>query len=170
MWDPQDKLYYDYDFVHRRIRRYAFLTTFYPLWAGFATPAQAAGVVKNLARFERPGGLQTSQYRSGDQWDAPFGWAPLQWIAVQGLRRYGYRAEADRISKRFLSLVQREFARHGSLEEKYDVLRRSDDVAGTLRFGYRSNEAGFGWTNAVFTALYDELSPVDQSKVLAGRN
>ena len=53
--------------------------------------------------------LQTSQFSSGDQWDAPFGWAPLEWIAVEGLRRYGYSREADRISEKFLSLVLREF-------------------------------------------------------------
>jgi len=90
----------------------------------------------------------------------------LQWIAVQGLRRYGYRADADRISKRFLSMVQREFQRHHDLEEKYDVVRATDDVKGGLRYGYHSNEAGFGWTNAVFTALLDELPPSGQREVL----
>ena len=114
--------------------------------------------MRNLSRFERPGGLQTSEFQSGDQWDAPFGWAPLQWIAVQGLRRYGYQTDAERISKRFLSLVQREFVRHHNIEEKYDVVRNSEEVTPGLRYGYHSNEAGFGWTNAVFTALLDELS------------
>jgi alpha,alpha-trehalase len=169
MWDAQDGLYYDYDFVHGLIRRYPFLTTFYPLWAGIASKEQAARVVRNLARFERPGGLQTSEFKSGDQWDAPFGWAPLQWIAVEGLRRYGYRTEADRISKRFLSLVERQFRQHGTLEEKYDVVRQSDEVSSDLRFGYRSNEAGFGWTNAVFTALFDELPPDVQREILNQR-
>ena len=148
------------------IRRYPFLTTFYPLWAGIASQEQAAHVVRNLAMFERPGGLRTSEFQSGDQWDAPFGWAPLQWIAVQGLRRYGYKTEANRISKRFLSLVERQFRRHGTLEEKYDVVRQSDQVSSGLRFGYRTNEAGFGWTNAVFTALFDELPLASQREVL----
>src|SRR5258708_14283351 len=78
MWDERDGYYYDYDFAHRRTRRYPFLTTFYPLWAGFASRDQAARIVKNLSALERPGGLQTSTFQSGDQWDAPFGWAPLQ--------------------------------------------------------------------------------------------
>jgi alpha,alpha-trehalase len=157
MWDARDGRYYDYDFVHKRLRRYPFLTTFYPLWAGIASPDQAARVTRNLPVFERPGGLQTSAYRSGDQWDSPFGWAPLQWIAIQALRRYGYREAADRISIRFLSLVQQEYVRHGTIVEKYDVVRRRADLGGLLRFGYRSNEPGFGWTNAVFTALFDDL-------------
>jgi alpha,alpha-trehalase len=65
-------------------------------------------------------------------------------------------------------LVQQEFQRHHNLEEKYDVVRRSEDVTSGLRYGYHSNEAGFGWTNAVFTALLDELSPQDQRDVLHG--
>ena len=109
MWDEHDGLYYDYQFVSHRRRRYPFLTTFYPLWAGIASKEQAARVAANLPMFERPGGLQTSTVASGDQWDAPFGWAPLQMIAVEGLRRYGYEKEANRISREFLSLVVQEF-------------------------------------------------------------
>src|SRR5579872_1481700 len=78
MWDEKDGLYYDYEFVHKRIRHYPFLTTFFPLWTGIASKEQAAAVEKSLPRFERDGGLQTSTFESGNQWDAPFGWAPLQ--------------------------------------------------------------------------------------------
>jgi alpha,alpha-trehalase len=166
LWDSQDGLYYDYQFVTHQVRRYPFVTTFYPLWAGIASPEQAARIVKNLPLFERPGGLQTSTKASGDQWDAPFGWAPLQMIAIQGLRRYGYQKDADRISRAFLSLVMQEFRKHGTVLEKYDVVRRSSDLRGEIVFGYRSNEAGFGWTNAVFTALLDELPPAEQHAVL----
>jgi alpha,alpha-trehalase len=97
LWDAENGLYFDYDFVRKCVRQYPFLTTFYPLWAGIASQDQANRVVRNLPRFECPGGLQTSLRQSGDQWDAPFGWAPLQWIGVQALRRYGYQAEADRV-------------------------------------------------------------------------
>jgi alpha,alpha-trehalase len=169
MWDQADGFYYDYNFVHARVHRYAFLTTFYPLWARIASADQAHRVVRNLHVFEQPGGLQTSARKTGGQWDAPFGWAPLQWIAVEGLRHYGYNTEADRISEKFLSLVQQEFARHGTLEEKYDVVHRRSEVSKSLRYGYRTNEAGFGWTNAVFTALFDELTPSGQQKVLNTR-
>ncbi|SPF54792.1 Periplasmic trehalase (fragment) [Candidatus Sulfopaludibacter sp. SbA4] len=147
------------------MRRYPFLTTFYPLWTGIASPEQAARVAGNLPLFERPGGLETSTHHSGDQWDAPFGWAPLQWIAVQGLRRYGYEAEADRVSVRFLSMVLHEFSRTGTIEEKYDVSRRRADLGRGILFGYRSNEAGFGWTNAVFTALYDGLKAAGRAEL-----
>jgi alpha,alpha-trehalase len=155
MWDAQDGLYYDYNFAHKTIRRYPFLTTFYPLWAGIASKEQAARVKSNLAKFERPGGLSTSTFESGNQWDLPFGWAPLEMIAVDGLRRYGFNADADRISQEFLSLVRDEYAKVGFIVEKYDVVRRGTDSS-SIRYGYQSNQAGFGWTNAVYTRLLDE--------------
>jgi alpha,alpha-trehalase len=166
MWDPKDGLYYDYDFVTKRLRHYPFLTTFYPLWAGFASKEQASRVEKNLSIFERPGGLQTSTFVSGNQWDSPFGWAPLQVIAVKGLRRYGYGEDAERISMKFLSLVRREFLRQGYIVEKYDVVNGGSNVSSQIHFGYSANQAGFGWTNAVFTELYDQLTPEDRRKLL----
>jgi alpha,alpha-trehalase len=166
MWDAKDGLYYDYDFVHRRVRHYPFLTTFYPLWAGIASKEQAARVQGNLPLFEKIGGLQTSTHVSGNQWDAPFGWAPLQMIAVEGLRRYGYAEDAERISMKFLSLVRREFLSHGYIVEKYDVVQGGSNVSGNIHFGYSANQAGFGWTNAVFTSLYDALMPEDKRKLM----
>ncbi|MBV9497973.1 MAG: trehalase [Acidobacteriaceae bacterium] len=167
MWDDKDGLYYDYDFQIQRVRHYPFLTTFFPLWAGFASKKQAARVEKNLPLFEKVGGLQTSTTVSGNQWDAPFGWAPLQMIAVDGLRRYGYKEDAERISMKFLSLVRREFLRQGYIVEKYDVVNGGSNVAANIHFGYSANQAGFGWTNAVFTELYDQLTPEDQKKLMA---
>jgi alpha,alpha-trehalase len=167
MWNEHDGLYEDYDFTRRRTRRYPFLTTFYPLWAGIASSAQAARVAANLPLFERAGGLETSAIESGDQWDAPFGWAPLELIAVEGLRRYGYRVEADRISDEFLGMVAEQYRKTGMILEKYDVVRRSIELDREIRFGYHSNEAGFGWTNAVFTNLLDALPKEQQNRILA---
>jgi alpha,alpha-trehalase len=166
LWDAHQRLYFDYEFTQKRVRPYPFLATFYALWAGIATPEQAAGVVSNLHLFESAGGLRTSTRHSGDQWDSPYGWAPLQWIAVQGMRRYGYQQEADRISKKFLKLVLHEYERHGTIVEKYDVVHDRSDLGRGLRFGYHTNEAGFGWTNAVFTSLLDELPAKDREALL----
>ena len=168
MWDPNDGLYYDYNFDRKQVRKYPFLTTFYPLWAGIASREQAARVVENLKLFERAGGLQTSTNMSGSQWDAPFGWAPLELLAVEGMRRYGYGRDADRVSEAFLSLVLEQYRASGTIVEKYDVVRRSTELSERIRFGYHSNEAGFGWTNAAFTALFDELKPADREQLLRG--
>ena len=169
LWDQKDGLYYDYDFATKRLRHYPFLTTFYPMWAGIATKEQAAGIMKNLPLFERQGGLRTSTLVSGNQWDSPFGWAPLQMIAVDGMRKYGYDKEAERVSMEFLALVRHEFLRQGFIVEKYDVESKDANVAAQIHFGYSANQVGFGWTNAIFTHLYDELTPNDKKELLGRR-
>jgi alpha,alpha-trehalase len=166
MWDEQDGLYYDYNFAEKKLRRYPFVTTFYPLWVGVADERRAARIVANLHLFERPGGLLTSTSVSGSQWDAPFGWAPTEMIAIQGLRRYGYNKEADRITVNFLSTILKEFIQHNTIVEKYDVERRESEVSAGLKFGYKSNEIGFGWTNAAFTELYFQLPEKEKASVL----
>jgi alpha,alpha-trehalase len=156
-WDEQAGLYFDYNFQTAQRRHYKFATTFYPLWAGIATPEQAQRIVNNLADFEAPGGLLTSTEVTGNQWDAPFGWAPLQLIAYEGLRRYNYTQEANRLAYKFISLVAREFKEHGTILEKYNVVEFNSDTTTKINFGYSSNEIGFGWTNAVFIELLSYL-------------
>jgi alpha,alpha-trehalase len=166
MWDAREGLYYDYDFARRTTRRYPFATAFYPMWVGIADRQQAARLVANLRLFERAGGLQTSTNASGNQWDSPFGWAPLQMIAVAGLRRYGYQEEADRITANFLSTILKEFIQHNTIVEKYDVARRESEISGGIKFGYDYNVIGFGWTNAAFTDMYARLPPGKRANVL----
>jgi alpha,alpha-trehalase len=162
LWDPAAGLYLDYNFESKQRRKYEFATTFYPLWAGLASKEQAARVHANLKLFEAPGGLLTSTHVTGNQWDAPFGWAPLQMLPVSGLRRYGYVKDADRVALKFLALVTKEFGEHGTIVEKYDVQRRESDVEAGIKFGYAANQIGFGWTNAAFLDL---LAGLAESKI-----
>jgi alpha,alpha-trehalase len=155
LWNQQRGLFFDYDFVEGKQSSYEYATTFYPLWAGLATPEQARSLVKNLPLFEQAGGLSMSTKETGVQWDYPYGWAPIQLLTVEGLRRYGYNTEADRISSKFLSMVLTNFARDGNIREKYDVV--SDSSNFKLTEGYRDNVVGFGWTNGVFLELLNAL-------------
>jgi alpha,alpha-trehalase len=162
LWDAESGLYLDWNFQTGKRRLYPFLTTFWPLWAKLASPAQAARVRANLPRFERPGGLRTSDRVTGNQWDAPFGWAPLQLFAVLGLENYGYLEDAHRVARAFLSLVVEDFERRGAIVEKYDVERRTSQVEGEIRFGYAENQVGFGWTNGVFLELISRFERVEE--------
>ncbi len=81
----------------------------------------------------------------------------MQMIAVAGLQRYGYRTAANRISFKFLSLILKEFNEHNIIVEKYNVESRESQIRDGLKFGYTSNEIGFGWTNAAFLELYATL-------------
>jgi alpha,alpha-trehalase len=165
LWDPASGLYLDWNFKTGKRRLYPFATTFWPLWANLASPEQAARVHANLPRFERPGGLRTSDRVTGNQWDAPFGWAPLQLFAVDGLRNYHYDQDADRVARAFLSMVVEDFERRGAIVEKYDVDRRTSQVEGGIRFGYAENQVGFGWTNGVFLDLLPQVAIVPTSEI-----
>jgi alpha,alpha-trehalase len=157
LWDAKAGLFFDYDLQTGQRSAYRYATTFYPLWAGLATPEQAKAVVKNLEVFERPGGLAMSTEDSGAQWDLPYGWGNIEMLAVEGLRHYGFNADADRISYEFLSMVAENFRRDGNIREKYNVVTRSSEAH--VELGYSMNVVGFGWTNAAFLELLHGLPP-----------
>jgi len=158
MWNDSTGTYRDYNFRTQTQNDYPFATAFAPLWVGLASEEQAAATARTLWQLEAPGGVLTSTRRTGNQWDAPFGWAPLQMIAVEGLRRYGYHAAADRLSAKFVDLVNKEFQEHGVILEKYDLVQRESDVSAGIEYGYSENVVGFGWTNAVVLRLLDRVS------------
>ncbi|USI74076.1 alpha,alpha-trehalase TreF [Sphingomonas morindae] len=152
MWDARGGRFADLLWRSGRQTPTLSAATLYPLFTGVADPAQARAVARTVrARLIGMGGLRTTRAATGQQWDAPNGWAPLQWIAVQGLRRYGEAATARRIATRWLATVQAGYAASGTLVEKYDVERRG--VAG--HGGEYAVQQGFGWTNGVTRALMD---------------
>ena len=163
LWDGQQGLFFDYNFENGERSTYRYATTFYPLWAGLASDAQATAVVKNLRLFERAGGIAMSEHESQGQWDYPFGWAPIQLLAVEGMRRYGHNAEADRVSTEFLSTVLENFEHDKTIREKYNVVTRSSETNVTV--GYAANVIGFGWTNATFLELLHALPPDQVNRV-----
>jgi alpha,alpha-trehalase len=155
LWNEKAGMFFDYDFVKQQQSTYAYVTVFYPLWAGLATPNQAKAVMKNLSVFEKPGGLVMSPHETGGQWDFPYAWAPNQLLSDEGMRRYGFNEDADRVSYKFLSTVAENFRRDGTIREKYNAVTRSSETAVTA--GYHVNIVGFGWTNAAFLNLLHDL-------------
>jgi alpha,alpha-trehalase len=155
LWNQEQGLFFDYNFQTSRMSNYLYATTFYPLWAGLATPEQAKAVAENLKVLDRPGGLPMSTYESGAQWDLPYGWGNIEMLAIEGLRRYGYNADADRVAYDFLSTVAESFRRDGNIREKYNVVTRSSEAH--VELGYEMNVVGFGWTNAAFLELLHGL-------------
>jgi len=166
-WDPERGMFFDYEIPAARRSTYEYVTTFYPLWAGLATPEQARALVRHLSVFEQPGGLAMSHHDTGVQWDLPYGWAPAQYLAVEGLRRYGFNDDANRLAYKFLSTVLENFQRDGTIREKYNVVTRSSET--NVAAGYKTNVVGFGWTNGVFLAFLHELPPAGRSGWIPNR-
>src|SRR5439155_23214442 len=131
--------------------------------SGLATPEQAKATTANLKVIEGAGGVAMSPYDKGTQWDLPYGWGNIEMVVIAGLRRYGFNADADRVSYEFLSTVAENFRRDGTIREKYNVVTRSSESNVTA--GYHVNVIGFGWTNAVFLELLHSLSPEWQQKL-----
>jgi len=164
LWDANSGLFFDYNLDKKERSNYIYITAYYPLWAGAATKEQAAALVKNLSKLEQPGGLVMSPYETEGQWDFPYAWAPTQIIALEGLRKYGYNTDADRISYNFVSMIAENFHRDGTIREKYNAVTRSSETA--VKAGYNINVVGFGWTNAAVVVFLHEM-PQELAEKLA---
>ena len=150
LWSAEKGMFFDYDFTTGKQSSYVYASTFYPLWAGLATKEQETAVDSHLGLLDKPGGLSCSTLATGLQWDLPFGWAPLNWMAVDGLRKTGFMDDARKISEQFTHTVKASFEREGTIHEKYNVETESSKVE--LIAGYQ-NVIGFGWTNAVYVEM-----------------
>lgn len=152
-WDPKEKFFVDYNFHHSASTGKITLAGVFPLYAHIATKEQADAVARRIEKdFLKPGGLITSLVQNGEQWDAPNGWAPLQLIAIEGLRNYGYHDLANDIKHRWIRVNMKVFTKHHKLVEKYDV----EGEHGLGGGGEYPLQDGFGWTNGVLAVLLAE--------------
>lgn len=157
MWDDDEQFFVDYDFRQAKSTGRVTLAGAFPLFTKIATEAQAKAVATRLERdFLKEGGLVMTLIDNEQQWDAPNGWAPLQWVVIQGLRNYGYHALANRIKKAWVATCLGVYEREFKMVEKYNVVHPHKLGGG----GEYVLQDGFGWTNGVLAALLKE----DESK------
>ncbi|AIT81907.1 alpha,alpha-trehalase TreF [Novosphingobium pentaromativorans] len=158
LWQAGEGCYGDWLIGEARPSPALSAATLYPLFVGMASAEQADGVAElTRAKLVAPGGLRTTLTRSGQQWDAPNGWAPLQWIAVGGLDSSGHAQLARTIAARWIATVARTYAETGKMLEKYDVEERLPGGGGEYPL-----QDGFGWTNGVTGALLDRYPALDR--------
>lgn len=153
-WNEQTDFFHDYDYIAGHTTESLTLAGVFPLYAGVATHAQADAVAKVIKeKFLLKGGVVTTLEETGQQWDYPNGWAPLQWVTIQGLKRYGHDELADEVKRRWMDSVEIVFSTKHKMIEKYDV-------AGDSRIGGGGEyplQDGFGWTNGVYRALHSNF-------------
>ena len=150
-WNEKDQYYFDYNFVKKQTTNKWTAAGAMPLFANVASKPQAESIQQNIKeKLLKPGGIVTSTYHTGQQWDAPNGWAPLQYIAVQGLTNYGYDSLAQVIAERWMSVNERVFATTGKMLEKYNVENINLESGG----GEYPTQDGFGWSNGVYLKFY----------------
>jgi alpha,alpha-trehalase len=152
-WDPTESFFMDYDFVSAKTTGVKSLAGVYPLFLNLAQKdiaEKAAHVLET--EFLKPGGLITTLTDTDQQWDAPNGWAPLQWMAYRGLKNYEIDKLAGEVRRRWLRQNERVFEATGKMMEKYNVMDTTLNAGG----GEYPNQDGFGWTNGVAIALKKE--------------
>ena len=149
-WDAERGFFYDYNLRTEERTDAVTMAAFFPLYYGLADSAQARRVAEKAeAELLRKGGFATTTTPTDQQWDAPNGWPPLQWVAVRGLQRYGLDAMADRARERWIGLNRSVYRRTGRMVEKYNVVDTDLRAGG----GEYPAQDGFGWTNGVALAL-----------------
>lgn len=153
-WNESKGLYLDFWFDSHTQSHVPSLATAWPLFVSMASDHQAARIAETLkSEFLSLGGLVTTKVDSGQQWDSPNGWAPLQWVAVQGLDKYGHRELAVDCAVRWLETVNMTYHSTGKFMEKYNVVTPNLQAGG----GEYHVQEGFGWTNGVTLGLSDYL-------------
>jgi alpha,alpha-trehalase len=153
MWNGQAKVFCDYQWEQERPSDTVSVATVFPLYFGIATEARAHAVAASLRRtLLEPGGLGTTTMQSGQQWDRPNGWAPLQWVAINGVAAYGEDGLARDIARRWLRRNIDAYEESGVLLEKYDV-----EAAVSHGGGEYPLQVGFGWTNGVLAELMPSI-------------
>ncbi|KAI5462591.1 trehalase-domain-containing protein [Mariannaea sp. PMI_226] len=167
MWDEEEGMFFDYNTKEQKRCTYETCTTFWALWAGIASPKQAADMVrKGIPKFEAYGGLLSGTEKSrgevglsrpNRQWDFPYGWAPQQILAWTGLLRYSFTEEAERLAYKWLFMITKAFVDfNGVVVEKYDVTRPVDPHRVDAEYGNQGLDfkgvakEGFGWVNASY--------------------
>jgi alpha,alpha-trehalase len=158
-YDPVERFFFDVRWKSgRRVTDRPTLAAAAPLYFGLATDEQGRAVAARLEReFLKPGGFVTTLIASGQQWDAPNGWPPLEWLTIEGVRRYGRADLADTAAARWLGLNRRTYRATGKMTEKYDVVDLTRRAGG----GEYPTQDGFGWTNGVALALLKGMVPPD---------
>ncbi|MEM7105338.1 MAG: trehalase family glycosidase [Bacteroidota bacterium] len=154
-WSEEQGLFLDYVFTDGKQSPVLSLATVYPLYFGLATQEQADAVAQGISsKFLHDGGVVTTLNKTGEQWDYPNGWAPLQWLTVKGLARYGHEDLAIEVADRWLNLNEKVFKSDQKMMEKYNVVDTTLAAGG----GEYPNQDGFGWTNGVALALHAMLA------------
>lgn len=152
-WDPEKEFFQDYNFEAEEFTGNLSLAAMYPLFFQIVDEKQAGKVATKIKEdFLKPGGVATTPYNTGQQWDAPNGWAPLQWITIQGLRNYKHLELSEEVKRRWLEVNSAVYNRTYKMTEKYNVMDLSKESGG----GEYPTQDGFGWTNGVYKKLSSE--------------
>jgi alpha,alpha-trehalase len=157
-WNEENGFYFDYDWRENKQKKWLTVAAAFPLYFDLASKKQAGSVASILKdKFYSNGGLLTTLQKTNQQWDAPNGWAPLQWIAIKGLAKYGFIDLAKEITRSWMNINEKVYEDTGKMMEKYNVVDTDLKAGG----GEYPAQDGFGWTNGVYLALQQWMKQIE---------
>ncbi|XP_034249125.1 trehalase-like isoform X2 [Thrips palmi] len=170
LWHPDLGTWLDYDLLNGTPRRYYYASNLTPLWTRCYDEHQSADIARATVRYlfntgvlKYMGGMPTSLIMTGEQWDFPNCWSPLQGILIQGLHNtgdHGAQRLALELARRWLAANYKGFMENHQMYEKYEV-----EIVGRCGGGGEyAPQAGFGWTNGVCFELLDQYGLIASSK------
>ncbi len=149
-WNAKQTFFCDYNIALKMQNNSITAAGFFPLFVKIASKPQAQAVNNMATKYLlKLGGIVTTTNNTGQQWDAPNGWAPLQWVALMGLNNYGFNKDAKTIANNWLAVNDKVFAATGKMMEKYNVEDLTKEAGG----GEYPSQDGFGWSNGVYVAM-----------------
>jgi alpha,alpha-trehalase len=153
-FNAKEKIYYDYNWKQKKQTGIFTPASFFPIWLydGYSETNEnngKAAAEKLKQTLLKEGGILTTTVDNNQQWDAPNGWAPLQWVVISALEKSNQRELAADIAHRWIKLNDDVYQRTGKLMEKYNVVDTHLEAGG----GEYPGQDGFGWTNGVLLAL-----------------
>ncbi|CAG9855039.1 unnamed protein product [Phyllotreta striolata] len=175
LWHEDIGAWLDYDIINQSKRNYFYPTNISPLWTGCFNKTNKDRTVRSVLKYLQnnnimhPGGIPTSIEKTGEQWDFPNAWPPLQHMMIVGLHNTGdeyAKRLAYEIAERWVRTNYIAFNETGVMFEKYDA---------TVPGGYGGGgeydvQIGFGWTNGVIMDLLyryaDKLAVEDPHPVV----
>ena len=153
LWSEDQQFFMDYDTRINTHTPVISVAGMYALAFYMGTVQQGAAAAKTFEKeLLKAGGVVSTPHQTGQQWDAPNGWAPLQWMSIRGLKQYNQFELANLVSERWLKRNREVFQQELKMVEKYDVMDLNRPAGG----GEYPNQDGFGWTNGVFQRLNAE--------------
>lgn len=153
LWNENDGIWYDYDVKLTKHRRIFYPTNIAPLWSKCFYRVNAPIIGKKVMRYLKKtgalhymGGVPTSLDHTGEQWDFPNAWPPLQDIVVRGLESTNWpeaQFTAAVLAKRWINSNILGYKKTGAMFEKYDAVVPGQYGGG----GEYEVQSGFGWSN-----------------------
>ncbi|XP_055129362.1 trehalase isoform X1 [Symphalangus syndactylus] len=158
LWDKETGAWFDYDLENKKKNREFYPSNLTPLWAGcLSDPGVADKALKYLEDnriLTYQYGIPTSLQKTGQQWDFPNAWAPLQDLVIRGLAKTplrGAQEVAFQLAQNWIRTNFDVYSQKSAMYEKYDVSNGGQPGGG----GEYEVQEGFGWTNGVVLMLLD---------------